>query len=146
METRLYLGNKNGGQQSKQERLQRILLQRAQAQRMAQQMRLAQLKIDEVEKRVISVSDMDAILVEIAGAISSRLRSQPSRLMDRLKPHIKPESHDELYQLLMDESASLLTELKTMERGGGLPIDVSPETDEELDGLIAESPEPDDAA
>lgn len=135
METRLYVGNKKGTQ-SKEQEIDRIILLRAQQRRMKQAEKLANLKIDEIERRVIPVDEMHAILVELAAALSTRLRSQPARMMERMLPHIKPESHDLLYQLLTEESHSLLEELKVMDAGE--PID--PDLDEE-EGEEEEFPE-----
>lgn len=139
METRQYIGNKKAPSQL--ENIDRIILVRAQQRRMRQQMRLTALKIDEIERRVIPVDEMHAILVELAAALSTRLRSQPARLMERLLPHIRPESHDLLYELLTEESHSLLEELKVMDAGAGNPID--PDIDDEGD---FGDEEPDDAA
>lgn len=148
METRFNIGSKQAGQ-SKADPLNidKIILLRQQQRRMRQQARLADLKIAEIERRVIPVDEMHAILVELAAALSTRLRSQPARLMERLLPHLKPESHDLLYELLTGESHSLLEELKTLEPGAGHPID--PDLDEdELRAIEGDEPEedPDSAA
>lgn len=145
METRQYIGNKKAPSQL--ENIDRIILVRAQQRRMRQQMRLTALKIDEIERRVIPVDEMHGILVELAAALSTRLRSQPARLMERLLPHIKPESHDLLYELLTEESHSLLEELKILEPGVGKPIDPDVDDIEDEDGFGEEAEdEPDDAA
>lgn len=138
METRLYVPSKKGTQ-SKEQEIDRIILVRAQQRRMRQQAKLADLKIDEIERRLIPIDEMHAILVELAAALSTRLRSQPARLMERLLPHIKSESHDLLYQLLTEESHSLLEELKMMDAGEPIDPDLD---DEESDGEEF----PDDAA
>jgi hypothetical protein len=119
MEHRHYTSSR-GRQQDPKERLQQQLLLLQQSQRIAQRARLDQIKIDELEKRLISVSDMDSIMIDLGGAISSRLRAFPARMMERLKPHIRPESHDELYAILTAEADSWLEELKTMD--SGIPV------------------------
>lgn len=137
METRLNIGSKTG-QRSKEHDLQSILLMRQQAVRMQQQQRIAEIKIGQLEGSLIPVNDMDVILVDLASALSSQLRAWPSRLMDRLKPHIKPESHDELFALVTGEITALLQELKTMRLG-------NPEIDPDADPDFGDD-EPDDAA
>ena len=137
METRLYLGKSD--KQSAQERLQRVILQRASLKRIAQQMKLSQLKIDEMERRSIPVEELNSILVEIAAAISTRLRAQPSRLMERLTPHLRDESRDDVFALLQEDAAGVLAELKTMQEGAGTPLETDPDADTDLDALLTDA-------
>lgn len=133
MEARHYIGNK-ASTQGKSERLQRSLLILQQRQRIAQRARMDELKIAQIERELIPVTDMDVILTDLAGALSSQLRAWPSRLMDRLKPHIKPESQDELFALVTGEITTLLLELKTMQLGEPVTdLDADPDFDELLE-------------
>lgn len=129
METRHYIGNKTN-QHSKSEKLQRSLLILQQRQRIAQQARIAELKIAEIERSVIPVGDMDVILVDLAGAISSQARAWPSRLMGRLQQYVKPGCEAEVFALLTEDTNGFLLELKTMQLGNP---EIDPDADPDFD-------------